>query len=151
MSEFSYQRDPYAGFLGLPAEGLIGPVSEILRRDGGFSSVIQPGSDVQPDAFAEITIFQLYGDFRSHQNASAVIAMQITFIDATNGLPGKLVFERDYLRQTRISSTTPAALMEGWNQALVGILAEAASDFRNRESEGRAVGGNVTPESSQTP
>ena len=62
--EFSYQRDPYAGFLGLPAEGLVGPISEMLRRDGGFSEVVQPGSAVRPDTMVEITIYQLYGDIR---------------------------------------------------------------------------------------
>lgn len=152
--EFSYQRDPYAEFLGLPAEGLVGPVSEMLRRDGGFSEVVQPGSAVQPDALVEITISQLYGDIRKRRSPFAVLAMQLTFVDATNGLPGRVILQRNYSRRIPISSTTPAVLMEGWNQALVGILAEATSDFRNRESEGKGYetnGGSVMQKSSETP
>jgi cholesterol transport system auxiliary component len=149
--EFSYQRDPYAEFLGLPAEGLVGPVSEMLRRDGGFSEVVQPSSAVQPDTLVEITIFQLYGDIRKHGSPYAVLAMRVTFMDATNGLPGKVILQQNYSRRTPMSLTTPAALMEGWNQALVGILAEATSDFRNREIEGRGDGGNLTQQLSERP
>ena len=133
--EFAYQRDPYAGFLGLPAEGLIGPISEMLRRDGSFSEVVQPGSAVRPDTIAEITINQLYGDIRKPGSPYAVLAMQVTFMDATNGLPGKVILQRNYSRRTPISSTTPAALMDGWNQALVGILAQATSDLRESKNE----------------
>ena len=133
--EFAYQRDPYAEFLGLPAEGLVGPVSEMLRRDGGFSEVVQPGSSVKPDTVAEITINQLYGDIRKPGSPYAVLAMQVTFMDATNGLPGKVILQRNYSRRIPISSTTPAALMDGWNQALVGILAEATSDLRESKDE----------------
>ena len=152
--EFSYQRDPYAGFLGLPAEGLVGPVSEMLRRDGGFSEVVQPGSVVQPDTLVEIAISQIYGDIRKPRSPYAVLAMQVTFVDATNGLPGKVILQRNYSRRIPISLTAPAALMEGWNQALVGILAEATSDFRNRESEGKGYetnGGSLTRKTSVAP
>jgi len=152
--EFSYQRDPYAEFLGLPAEGLVGPVGEMLRRDGGFSEVVQPGSAVQPDTLVEITISQLYGDIRKRGSPYAVLAMQVTFMDATNGLPGNVILERNYSRRVPISLTTPSALMQGWNQALVGILAEATLVFRNRESEGNGNetnGGSLTRKSSETP
>lgn len=152
--EFSYQRDPYAEFLGLPAEGLVGPVSEMLRRDGGFSQVVQQGSAVQPDTLVEITISQLYGDIRKTRSPYAVMEMQLSFMDATNGLPGRIILQRNYSRRIPISVTTPSALMEGWNQALVGILAEAISDFLNRESEGKGYetnGGGLTRKSSETP
>lgn len=128
--EFSYQRNPYAQFLGLPAEGLIGPVSEMLCQDGGFSEVVQPGSVVQPDVLVVITISQIYGDIRRPRSPHAVLAMQVTFIAVTNGLPGKVILQRDYSRRIPLKSGTPAALMEGWNQALVGIFAEVAWDFR---------------------
>ncbi len=141
--EFSYQADPYAGFLGLPAEGLVGPVSEMLRRDGGFGDVVQRGSAVQPDMLVEITISQLYGDIRKPRSPFAVLAMQVTFIDATNGLPGTVILQRNYSRRNPISSTAPAALMEGWNQALEEILGEAISDFKVRQTEKQVEGSRI--------
>ena len=149
--EFSYQRDPYAAFLGLPAEVLVGPVSEMLRDDGGFSEVVQPGSALEPDMLVEITILQLYGDIRKPRSPDAVLAMRVTFMDATNGMSGKVILQRDYSRRVPLGLTTPAALMNGWNQALGSILSEATSDFRNQETEGPEDRGNSPQKSSDTP
>ncbi len=152
--EFSYQRDPYAEFLGLPAKVLAGPISEMLRRDGGFSEAVQPGSAVPPDTLVEINISQLFGDIRKPRSPQAVMAMQVTFIAATNALPGKVILQQNYSRRIPISSTTPAALMEGWNRALIGILADATSDFRNRGTQGqghRRNSDNLTQKISGTP
>jgi cholesterol transport system auxiliary component len=152
--EFSYQRDPYAKFLGLPAEGLVGPVSEMLRRDGGFSEVVQPGSAVQPDTLVELTIIQLYGDIRKPRSPCAVLAMQVTFIAATNGMPVKVILQNNYSKRIPINSTTPAALMEGWSEGLVGILAEATSDFQNHETQAQGHGrrdGSLTQKPLETP
>jgi cholesterol transport system auxiliary component len=133
--KFSYERNPYAGFLGLPAEELLAPVSGILRRDGCFNDVVEVGSAVKPDALVEITINQLYGDIRKPGSPFAVLAMQVMFLDATNWLPGKVIFQRNYFREVPITSTAPASLMEGWNQALIEIFAEVASDFRRQGTE----------------
>ncbi len=133
--EFSYQRDPYAQFLGPPAEILFTPVSETLCRDGGFSAVVKTGDTVEPDTIVEIHVSQLYGDIRKPGSPSAVLAMQIIFMDATNGLPGKVIVQQDYSREITVKTATADAFMEGWNQALTEILAEAASDLRNQENE----------------
>jgi cholesterol transport system auxiliary component len=131
--EFLYERDPYAGFLGQPAEQLAGPVSEILRRSGCFSDVVEPGSPVRPDDLVDITITQLYGDIRKPKAPFAVLAMRVTFLKVTNDLSGRVMLEQSYSRRISIASTTPAALMAGWNRALVEILAEVAADFRTQE------------------
>lgn len=128
--EFSYERDPYAGFLGLPAEVLVAPVTELLGEDGCFSAVVKMGSVARPDTLIEININELYGDIRKPGNPSAVLAMQVILTDAKNGLPGKVILQRDYSRQIPMKSTAPEALMAAWNQALVEIFADVASDFR---------------------
>jgi hypothetical protein len=62
-----------------------------------------------------------------------VLALQVIFLTATNGLPGSVILQQDYSRCIPLKSTAPAALVEGWNQALVEILANAASDFESRK------------------
>lgn len=138
--EFSYERDPYAVFLGSPAEELIAPICGLLRGDGCFSVVVGPGnsSALKPDTLAEISINQLYGDIRKPGSPGAVLAMQIMFFDTTNGLPGKVILQRDYSRTIPLRSATAEALMEGWNQALVGIFTEVALDFQRQEVKGQA-------------
>lgn len=133
--EFSYERDPYAQFLGPPADGLANLITEMLRNDGCFKAVIKTGSAARPDTLVEINITQLYGDIRKPGSPYAILAMQVIFMNATNGLPGKVIFQQNYSRRIPMKSATPAALMEGWNQAVTEIFADVASDFRNREIE----------------
>ena len=132
--EFSFERDPYAVFLGPPAEGLVAPVCGLLRAAGCFSAVVGPRnlSTAKSDALVNITINQFYGDFRKSEGPAAVLALQVTFFDATNGLPGSVILQRDYSRRIPVNSATAAALMAGWNQALVGIVEEVASDLCSR-------------------
>ena len=133
--EFSYERDPYAGFIGLPADILAGPIAELLHGDGGFSAVVKMGSAARPDTLIEINITELYGDIRKPGSPSAVLAMQVILTEAKNGLPGKVILQENYSRRIPMKSTAPAALMAAWNEALVEIFADIASDLRRQETQ----------------
>ena len=133
--DFSYERDPYAEFLSSPAEELVHSISGILSANRCFSAVVGMGSAVTPDILAEINISQLYGDIRAPGSPCAVLAMQVIFVKAKNGIPGKVILQRSYSRRIPVKSATAAAFMKGWNEELTEIFAEAASDFRNREAQ----------------
>jgi ABC-type uncharacterized transport system auxiliary subunit len=133
--DFSYERDPYAGFLGLPAEILADPVAELLRGDGCFSAVVKMGSAARPDTLIEININELYGDIRKSDSPAAVLSIQVVLTDSKNGLTGKVLLQKNYSRRISMKSTAPAALMAAWNEALVEIFADIASDFRSREMQ----------------
>ena len=132
--DYAYQRDPYAEFLSSPVEELVSAISGILSADGCFSAVVQMGSAATPNTFAEINISQLYGDIREPGSPYAVLALQVIFVEARNGIPGRLILQRSYSRRIPVKSASAAAFMKGWNEALVEIFTEAASDFRNREN-----------------
>lgn len=134
--DFSYERDPYAEFLSSPAQELIASISGILSGDGCFGAVVGMGSEARPDTLVEIDISELYGDIRRPGSPSAVLAMQVIFVKARNGLPGEVIMQRSYSRRIPVKSATAAAFMKGWNEALVEIFAEVASDFRSREYAG---------------
>lgn len=132
--EFSYVRDPYAEFLESPAEELMVPVRGGLRGSGNFNAVVESGSALKPDTLVEISVSQLFGDFRQPEHPSAILTMRFVFFDAPNGVPENEILEQEYSRSIPLSAPTSAALMEGWNQALVEILTEVSSDFaRMRE------------------
>jgi cholesterol transport system auxiliary component len=133
--EFSFERNPYAGFLGLPTEVLVGPVTELLRGDGCFSAVVKMGSAARPDTLIEININELYGDIRKTDSPVAVLTIQVILTDAKNGLPGKVILQKNYSRRIPMKSTAPAALMAGWNEALVEIFTDIASDFRRQGTQ----------------
>jgi len=134
--ESSYDHDPYAEFMVDPAEGLVSPICGWLREAGGFKAVAETGSAVKPDTLVEIQVGQLYGDFRPSENATAVLAMHFVFFDAPNGLPGKVILQRDYSGRIPLKARTAAALIEGWNQALAQILGSATEDFRRVDANG---------------
>jgi len=110
-------------------------IRERLRDNGSFAVVVEPGSSLKANTFAEISVTQLYGDFRQSQQAAAVLSIRFLFFDVTNGFAGKILLEREYSRSIALKSDTPAALMEGWNQALTQVLTQVASDFQRSESE----------------
>ena len=128
--EFSYVRDPYAEFLGSPAEELLAPMRGWLRDSGNFIAVTEAGSALKPDSLVEISVSQLFGDFRQPEHPAAVVTMRFVFFNAPNGVPGKVILQQEYSRRIPLRAPTAAALMEGWNQALAEILAEVSSDFR---------------------
>ena len=133
--EFSYVRDPYAGFLESPAGELLAPMRGWLRDSGSFSAVLEAGSALKPDTLVEISVSQLFGDFRQPAHPAAVLTIRFVFFDAPNGVPGKVVLQQAYSRSVPLVAPTAAALMAGWNRALVEILSEVSSDFRRSESE----------------
>lgn len=132
--EFSYARDPYAGFMELPAEELLAPVRGWLRNGGNFSAVTEAGSALRPDTLVEISVSRLFGDFRQPEHPAAVLTMQFVFFDAPNGVPGRVILQKDYSRRMPLDAPTAAALMDGWNQVLAEILAEVSADFRPSKS-----------------
>jgi len=57
--------------------------------------------------------------------------MGFVFFDATNGVPGKTIFQQEYSRSIPLGTPTAATLMDGWERALSEILAQVSSDFRH--------------------
>ena len=133
-SEYSYESDPYAEFLVPCSESLLYPIRGWMRQCGCFESVVEPGSAVKPNTVLEISVTELYGDFRKPRDAAAVLALKMTLLDASNGIAGKLVFEREYSRLLPLKARTAGALMAGWNGALGQILDQFGADVRSLES-----------------
>jgi cholesterol transport system auxiliary component len=139
--EFSYVRDPYAEFLEPPAEELIAPLRGwLLRGNGDFGTVVEAGSALKPDTLVEVSVSQLFGDFRQPERPAAILTMRFVFFDATNGVPGKVIFQQEYSRSIRLSTPTAATLMDGWEQALSEILVQVSSDFRHLETSAPTSG-----------
>ena len=128
--EFSYVRDPYAEFLDPPEEEMMAPVRGWLSGAGGFSDVVDAGSALKPNTVVEISVTELYGDFRRSGHPCAIVTMHLVFFEARNGVPTKPILQQEYSRSIPVTAPSAAALMEGWNQAFGGIFAEVASDFR---------------------
>lgn len=127
--EFSYERDPYAGFLVTPEESLVEPIRAYFRNSGLFRAVTEPDSGLKADIELEISVPQLYGDFPDHTHPEAVLEMRFMATASTNGAPAMLL-QKDYIERIPLHARTAAALMTGWNEALQQITAHAATDLK---------------------
>ena len=134
MGDFSYEADPYAEFLVSPAESLRPPIRSWMHRSELFRTVVEPGSALRPDIMAEITVLELYGDFRRPPEPEAVLTLRFVLLDSPEGISGKLAFEQEYSRRVLLKGRNANALMAGWNEALNQILAQLGSDLRRLDS-----------------
>ena len=134
VGDFSYDADPYAEFLVSPSESLRSPIRSWMRQSDFFGTVVEPGSALKPNTMAEITVLELYGDFRRPPEAAAVLTLRFVLLDSPDGVPGKLAFEAEYSRRVPLKAGNANALMAGWNKALEQILAQLGSDLRRLDS-----------------
>ena len=134
VGDFSYSADPYAEFLESPADSLRPPIRSWMRQSDLFQTVIEPGSALRPNTMAEITVLELYGDYRDPRNPAAVLTLQFAMLTAPEGIPEKLAFEKEYSRRILLTKRTPDALMSGWKDALNQILVQFGSDLRGLDS-----------------
>lgn len=123
----AYELDPYAGFLTTPSRTLAVPVRDYLRNSGVFKAVADPGSQLGADTYLEVHAAEMYGDFRSTNQPTAVLSMRLLFFDS--GKPGQPYLQKDYSRRIPIHRKSAAALVAGWNQALSEIMTDVTSDL----------------------
>jgi cholesterol transport system auxiliary component len=126
----SYERDPYAAFLVPPARLLTQALGDYLRHSGRYADVIEPGGSQPADEFADVTVSELYGDFRSSQEAFAVLTLRFHFYAAAAPAPARLRWQKEISRRVPLKSFTAATLAAGWNDALAQIMGEVAGGLR---------------------
>ena len=128
-AENSYEQDPYAGFLIPPEQALAESIRASMRASGVFGTVVPPGSNLAPSLVAEVSVTQLYGDFR--KRSQPVGTMEIHFIcyEVNDGVPGRIVLDKVCAHETRMAARTPDALMAAWNSDLREIMEEINSAY----------------------
>ncbi len=134
---FSYERDPYAGFLVSPAESLKGPIRALLQNTARFSAVTDVDSSLRGTLDLEISVTQMYGDFRNKSQPTAVLEMHFVLFQPTQRfgrgekLGSGLVFQKTYAQRIPLKERTANAVVEGLNEALGHIVSRFASDTSN--------------------
>ena len=75
-------------------------------------------------------VVDIYGDYRNPEDPRAVLNMQFFLIDESTDTP-EITYTNVYNQSVSISSRTPGALVDGWNQALKNILTDFEKDLGN--------------------
>ncbi len=128
-AENSYEQDPYAGFLIPPERALAEAIRAWMRASGAFGRVLEPGSSLTPRLVAEVSVHELYGDFRHASQPVAEMEIRFIFCEFKDGNPGRLVMDTVSARQTPLNRRTPAALMTAWDADLREIMQEIQSEY----------------------
>jgi cholesterol transport system auxiliary component len=128
-SETRYETDYYNQFLVSP--GVL--VSEEVRREfsdsGLFRYVIGPAQPLVPTHTLDSAVNSFYGDFRDVAAPKAVIEMEF-FLSRESPGAVAVLFHNQYQRIVAVNARNPEALVQGWNQALQGILDSLVNDLK---------------------
>lgn len=126
--ENSYEADPYAEFL-VPPDRMLGEcLLTSLRNGHAFSDVLDSGSSLQSTCSMEITVGQLYGDFRQRGKPFAVLQMHLILYRTEDR--AAVLWQRDFSQNLPLAAPTPAALLAGWNNGLQQIMAEVNFELK---------------------
>ena len=136
-AENAYEQDPYAGFLTTPERALAEPIRGWMRAGGVFGRVLEPGSGLTPTLVAEVSVNELYGDFR---NASQPVGkMEIRFLcyEVKDGASGRVLLDKVSTHEAPLARKTPDALMAAWDTDLREIMGEINSRYAKATSNDR--------------
>jgi len=130
-SENSYEQDPYAGFLIPPERALAESIRALMRANGAFGCVLEPGSGITPTLIMEVSINELYGDFRKPSGPLGTMGLHVICCEVQDDLPRRVVFDKFCSRETPLARRTPSALMAAWDADLQEIINEISSNYAN--------------------
>jgi len=136
-AENAYEQDPYAGFLIPPERALAEPIRAWLRASGVFGRVAEPGSGLTATLVAEVSVNELYGDFRKAAQPAGTMEIHFICYEVKDGIPGRIVLDKVCARETPLSRKSPDALMAAWDADLREIMEEINSEYAKANSNDR--------------
>jgi uncharacterized lipoprotein YmbA len=128
LDDVRYATDPYHAFVADTGAMLDSRIAGWLERTGPFSHVIAPGSAQSAPYVLEMTVADLYGDFRPAKPPAAVMSVQFVLIDQAAKRP-QVTYERSIATRVVLGSESPDALVRGYGTAFADILGQLAADL----------------------
>ena len=128
-AESTYEQDPYAGFFIPPERALEEPIRAWMRGRGLFGRVVEPGSALTPTLMAEVSVNELYGDFRKASQPVGTMELHFILYEVRDGAPGRILLDKVCGHETALARKTPDALMAAWDADLREIMEEIAAQY----------------------
>jgi len=128
-AENSYEQDPYAGFLIPPERALAEPIRAWMRASGVFGRVVEPGSGLTPTLIVEVSVNELYGDFRKESQPFGTMEIHFICYEVNDGTAGRILLDKVCARETPLTRKTPDAIMAAWDADLRQIMEEINAEY----------------------
>lgn len=135
--ENSYEQDPYAGFLIPPERALAEAIRAWMRAGGAFGRIAEPGSGIAPTLVVEVSIDELYGDFRNPSQPLGAMGIHFLCYEVQEGTPRRILFDKFCSHETLLAQKKPGALMAAWDADLREIMTEINSEYAKTISHDR--------------
>ena len=129
--EDSYERDPYAEFLVPPNRMLEQCLRNGLRNGHAFADVPDPGGSPKSSCSMDVSVSQLYGDFRQPEKPFAVLQLRFLLHSTEPANRGRVLWQRELSKRLPLAHRTPAALVAGWNAGLRQIMEEVNTELNH--------------------
>ncbi|HWX20740.1 MAG TPA: hypothetical protein VN578_12650 [Candidatus Binatia bacterium] len=136
-TENTYEQDPYAGFLIPPERALGESIRAWMRGSGVFGRVVETGSGLTPTLVAEVSVNELYGDFRKASQPVGTMEIHFMFYEVKDGTPGRIALDKVCAHETPLTRKTPEALMAAWDADLREIMKVIDSEYAKANSKDR--------------
>lgn len=128
VSPDGYESDFYNQFFKSPAlligQEVFGWFSQIKMFE---YTVIAP-SETPADYVLNGYVNSIYGDYTDEGSPKAVLALQFFLLKEDSG-EDTIVFSKSYYKDVGITSRSPTALVDGWNDALREVLIDLEGDL----------------------
>lgn len=129
--ENSYERDPYAQFLVSPSRMLEQSLRAYLRNGHAFADVLDSGSSLNSSCALQVSVSQLYGDYRQPNAPSAVLQLRFLLYSTEPSNRGRMLWQRELSKRMPLARRTPALLVAGWNAGLQQIMEEINTELNH--------------------
>ncbi|BAW80232.1 ABC transporter [Candidatus Nitrosoglobus terrae] len=125
-----YHTEKNQAFMLPPQVLVTDQVTRYLGNSGLFGAIVEGESRLKVTHLLEGAITALYGDFTDPKGLQAVMEIQFFLLDPLATNPPKIVFQTGFRIEAEIPSSTPQALIQGWNKGLETILQNFENDLR---------------------
>lgn len=122
-ADYRFERDFYAHFLAPPDQLIRSASLDLFQASGLFRAVVSGVNAIPSRGHLDLSVRELYGDFRPGWAPAAVISLRFLLIESPDGMP---LWNRTLLRRIPLRERSPSALMRGWDTGLRQIIAEAS-------------------------
>jgi cholesterol transport system auxiliary component len=125
--EMEYETDYYHQFLIQPEDMIMRAAFDWFSAAGLFGDVVRWDNTSQASHSMKGYITSLYGDFQDESSFSAVVEIEITFVDLRQKKP-QIVLEKTYRSKVGFESRQARSLVQSYGKCLEEIFTKLESD-----------------------
>ena len=120
LGDNRYEKDFYNVYAALPNEMVSNATRQWMNQANIFSMTVGQSTSFSPFYILQASVEEFYGDYRVRPEA--VVTVEFFLTVTTAGIEKPLIGSNRYTKRVALANNTPAALVQGEQEALAEIL-----------------------------